>query len=334
MRIELAGGSHSAAITARVTLPAGLPLDLLQAQNWLQKRRPNQGLGTSTRNEPDQLHIDGGIKAGLSTGEPLLLRIDNVDARPQDYHNVRRFPRPGQADFTWPEGEATGGARSARLTALHVALAGLLDSWIASHGPVAGAALCQVGELQRNCEGAKALRQLDASPFAQAIEDARLQQDSIGGAVQFDIDGVPFGLGGAWGRDVPSTLAKWLWQIPGVKALELGSGVAAGTMLGSQHNDPLTWKDGATFLSNHAGGVLGGRASGQPITGRVWFKPTPSIPRVQQTVDLQEQCDATIRITGRHDACIAVRGTMVVQAMCNLALAELLLASQGEQQRK
>ncbi len=327
-RTSVFGESHGPVVGAVLDgVPPGMPIDLEAIRRRMQERRPGASHQVSARNEPDDVEILSGTYNGRATGAPLAFIVRNQDTRSQDYAAIAKTPRPGHADITehwWSQGHRDprgGGHRSGRLTAPLVAAAAIIAPWLEKAGIAVQATLSQVGATD------------SPSEYKAAIQAARKAKDSIGGVVFFTTTGVPPALGAPMMDGVSSKLGQALFAIPGVKAVEFGAGTAAAAMLGSDHNDAIRYDDDARirFDSNHAGGTLGGRTSGEPITGQVTFKPTSSIAQPQTTVNLDTETTEEITIKGRHDPCIAVRGAPVVRAAVELVLADLLLegASQG-----
>lgn len=328
LRVSLFGESHGPAVGAVLDgVPAGMPVDLDAVQTRMDERRPGTSTQVSARKETDQVDILSGIQGGQATGAPLAFLIRNQDARSKDYEAIASIPRPGHADLTehWWSGGANdprgGGHRSGRLTAPLVAAAALLEPLLKQHGIQVTARLEQVGDVRGNEADLEAV-----------IEGARRARDSVGGIVHFQADGVPRVLGDPMMDGVPSLLGHLLFAVPGVKGVSFGDGFAAARVRGSEHNDGYRM-DGESirFESNHAGGILGGRTTGEPVWGHVAFKPASSIPQSQHSVNLDTGEDVDLKVKGRHDPCIAVRGVPVIRAAVELVLADLLLldASQG-----
>lgn len=353
LRLSLFGEAHGAGVGVVVDgLPPGWMVDVRDLRKALQARRPGASPLTSSRDEPDEPRLLSGIHDGRTTGAPVCVWIENHDARPQDYGAQGARPRPGHADFPShvrshghhdPRG---GGHNSGRLTAPLVAAGVLADLVLRPHGIRCAAHLHQVGPvagpayahnvttlLKRVPRSALATAHGDLEEaFAAQIHQARKDRDSVGGVIEFLADGLPPGLGEPFFDGLESTVAHILFAVPAVKGVEFGAGFAAAAMRGSQHNDPIVLQDGAPGTrGNHAGGILGGRTSGAPIAGHVAVKPASTLPgRDQQTVDLLTGEPAILRMTGRHDPCIAVRAVPVVQACLRIALADHVLMAQAQ----
>ncbi len=346
-RLSLFGESHGAGVGALLDgVPPGLALDEGILRKDLDARRPGASRLTSQRREPDEPRILSGTYRDRTTGAPLAVWIENRDADSKPYEKAAHLLRPGHAD--WPSHVASqgfhdprgGGHNSGRLTAGLVAAGTVAGLILEPLGITCAAHLHQVGDLAgpRNAHSAAAmLRRVPRSPvhtahkdlearFVSAIETARKAQDSVGGAVEFAAEGLPAGLGDPIMDGAESLLAHLLFSVPAVKGVEFGEGFAAAAMHGSEHNDPYTVRRGKVVpTTNHAGGSLGGRTTGAPLTGRVAVKPASSIFLPQKTVDIATGKPATLRLTGRHDPCIAVRAVPVVQACLRIALADLVL---------
>ncbi|HEX2066827.1 MAG TPA: chorismate synthase [Candidatus Thermoplasmatota archaeon] len=350
-RLSLFGESHGPGVGVVVDgVPPGLPLDGAFLQADLDRRRPGASALVSQRREPDAARILSGTFEGRTTGAPVCVWIENQDADGRPYAAARHVPRPGHADWTEharaqgfndPRG---GGHASGRLTAPLVA-AGALARLALGPSIQVAAHLHHVGvhagpqdalDAKRMAEGAAASPVFTAhraleGQFMAAIEAARRDRDSVGGVVEFVVEGLPVGLGEPFFDSVESKLAHLLFAIPAAKGVEFGAGFGAARLRGSQHNDAYTVRDGRVApASNHAGGALGGRTTGEPLRGRVAFKPTSTLPgRPQPSVDLRTLEPAELAMAGRHDPCIAVRAVPVVEACVRIALADLLLAAPG-----
>lgn len=353
LRLAIHGESHGPGIGIVMDgLPPGTPVDAAAIQRALDLRRPGGPL-TSQRREEDRVALQSGVRdegaLRVATGAPVALWIANTDAKPVPPGEARLL-RPGHADATqWlaTHGHADlsgAGHASGRLTAPLVAAAALVEPILARRGITVGAHLHHVGDVQPPSvpfAAAEMARRAAASPvrtahrdhesaLAARIDAARRDLDSVGAVLEFAVDGCPAGLGEPFFDSVESVIAHLLFAIPAVKGVEFGRGFGAATMTGSQHNDPIVPlqppRAGAfAYAKNDAGGVLGGRTTGQAVTGRVAVKPTSSIAREQATVDPATGAAARLAVTGRHDPCIGVRAVPVVQACVSLALADLIL---------
>jgi len=344
-RVTSFGESHGSAIGCVIDgCPPLLPLAEADIQVWLDRRRPGQSRFTTQRREPDRVQILSGVFEGQTTGAPIGLLIVNEDARSKDYSAIRELFRPGHADYTYQAKYGIrdyrgGGRSSARETAMRVA-AGAIARKVLGEGVRIRGALVQIGPHVID-RGAWDWDEVERNPFwspdaaaaerwAAILDEVRKEGSSAGGVVEVVADGVPLGLGEPVFDRLDADLAKALMSIPAVKGVEIGSGFAAAAMSGPEHNDGMRMRDGrVTFLSNNAGGVLGGISTGQPIVARLAIKPTSSVLRPQPTVSRREE-DAEIATKGRHDPCVAIRGVPVAEAMVALTLADHLLRHRGQ----
>jgi chorismate synthase len=336
-RVTSFGESHGPAIGCVIDgVPPRLPLAEADIQVWLDRRRPGQSRFTTQRREPDRVQILSGTFEGLTTGAPIGLLIVNEDARSKDYSAIKDLFRPGHADYTWQvkygiRDYRGGGRSSARETAMRVA-AGAVARKVLGEAVRIRAALVQVGphgidrarwdwdEIERNpfwSPDAAA-----AETWAAFLDGVRKEGSSAGGIIEVVASGAPAGLGDPVFDKLDADLAKALMSIPAVKGVEIGAGFAAAPMSGPEHNDWMQMRDGeVTFLSNHAGGILGGISSGQDIVARIAIKPTSSVLVPQPTVTARGD-DAEVVTKGRHDPCVAIRGVPVAEAMVALVLAD------------
>jgi len=339
------GESHGPAIGAVVDgCPPGIALTEADIQPWLDKRRPGTSRFTTQRQEPDQVRILSGVFEGKTTGTPISLMIENVDQRSKDYSEVAQAYRPGHADYAYDakygfRDYRGGGRSSARETASRVAA-----------GAVARLVIPQVEILGYVSEiGGDAIdpARFDASeignnpffcpdPVAAArweklVDEARKDGSSLGAVVECVATGVPAGWGAPLYAKLDSELAAAAMSINAVKGVEIGDGFAAAKLRGEENADPMRpGNDGKPlFLANHAGGIAGGIATGQPIRLRVAFKPTSSILIPQETIT-REGAAADIRTKGRHDPCVGIRGVPVVEAMMALVLADQALLHRAQ----
>ena len=322
-RVGITGTSRGPGVGAWIEgCPPGIALDEAAIHAQLTRRRPGRP-GTTARREPDEPRILSGVYQGHTTGQPILVWIDNRDAQ-NDGQAPSAQPRPGHADlvalqryggFADPRG---GGAFSGRLTAALVAA-----------GAVARALLPAV-EIRARVLEVGGRRDLDA-----AVAEAMQAGDSLGGLLECTLDSVPTGWGEPLLDPIDARLAQLCLSIPGVRSFELGAGLALASMRGSQANDPILETSGRT-ATNHAGGVNGGLSNANPIVFRVATRPTPSIATPQNTVDMGTGLPTTTSSsTGRHDACFALRLPVVLEAAAAIVLADfMLLARAGSVQER
>lgn len=345
MEYVIFGESHGPAIGVTLTgVPAGLALDLEALQAQLDRRAPGKDPTATARKESDQAHVISGVFEGKTTGAPLTIVIQNSDQHSADYGDLRYTPRPSHGDY--PGFVASkgcqdyrgGGHFSGRLTAPLVAAGAVARQVLAQQGVTVAAHIAVIdGEYDDHFDTQEQLEAASAKPFPvlcdehgekmrALILDAKNEGDSVGGAVECAVFGLPAGLGGPdLGQNAEGIFAQHLFAIPAVKAVEFGAGTAFSYMRGSEANDPLAVQDGkVTTLTNNAGGVNGGITNAMPLVFTATFRPTPSISLPQQTVDLRTGEEVEITVKGRHDPCIVPRAVPVVEAAAALAACELL----------
>jgi chorismate synthase len=315
-RVSIFGESHGDLLGICIdNCPAGIPLAPHDFDSDLARRRSG-AKGTTPRQEADIPQLATGVFRGVTTGAPLTILFGNEDTRPKDYSQLIDTPRPGHADFTAQQkfgGFADyrgGGHFSGRLTLALVA-AGVIAKKIAQPIDIQ-ATLCQAG---------------GSTHIEQAIEQALAQQDSIGGIVECTARNMPIGLGEPFFDSIESVISHLAFSIPAIKGIEFGSGFAAAHMYGSQHNDPFLNAHGTT-TTNHAGGINGGISNGNNLYFRVAVKPPSSIGKPQYTHNMRTNTQEILQVQGRHDACIALRVPVVLEAITALALADMLLRAQ------
>jgi chorismate synthase len=317
--------------------PPGLALDDGAIQPFLDARRPGQNKFTTQRQEPDQVRILSGTFEGRTTGTPISLMIDNVDQRSKDYTEVARAYRPGHADYAYDakygfRDYRGGGRSSARETAARVAAGAVarlvipevtLTAYVSEIGGDAiDHANFDAGEIGNNpfwCPDAAA-----AARWATLVDEARKDGSSLGAVVECVATGVPAGWGAPIYAKLDADLASAMMGINAVKGVEIGEGMGAARLRGEQNADPMrpgADGEGPEFLANHAGGIAGGISTGQPVVCRVAFKPTSSILIAQETITAEGKA-TELATKGRHDPCVGIRGTPVVEAMMALVLAD------------
>lgn len=350
-RITTWGESHGKAIGVVIDgCPAGIEISETDINAELAKRAPGRSRYTSPRTEEDRAEIYSGVFEGKTTGAPISLIIPNRDADPSKYEPIKHLLRPGHANFTYLEkygifDHRGGGRASARETACRVAAGAIAKKILHSYGIVPLACIKEIGGIQAEIDW-ESLRQASESiwesalfcpdpvataAMAEKIEQARAQQDSLGGIVELHVDGMVPGLGDPVYEKIESTLAAALMSIPAAKGVEVGSGFAAAQMHGSAHNDSFVRREGHTCTTtNHAGGILAGISTGMPLIARVAFKPPSSIMKEQSTVDLTGK-SATLQLPegSRQDPCVAIRAVPVVEAMAALVLVDALLCNRS-----
>jgi chorismate synthase len=313
-RITSFGESHGPAIGVVIDgCPAGIRLSEADIQPALERRRPGKDSISSPRKEPDRVEILSGVFEGQTTGMPIALLIRNLDARSSDYDELKDLFRPGHADFTYQakygiRDHRGGGRSSGRETAARVA-AGAVAAIILKEAGIT------VSGIIEEIHGVT-----DPGLFAAEIEKAKAEGDSVGGIIRVTATGCPPGLGDPVFGKLDALIAGAMMGIGGVKGVSIGDGFDAARMKGSEHNDPM---DRHGFISNHAGGILGGISSGADIVVRLAVKPTASISLPQRTISRTGD-EAEIRVKGRHDPCIVPRVVPVAEAMLCLVLVDAL----------
>ena len=359
LRVTVFGQSHSQAVGCVVEgLPSGHVVDMEALGRFMARRAPGQGPWTTPRKEADLPRIVSGLNPkGATCGAPLAVVIENTNTRSRDYDNLMAVPRPGHADYTaWAKWHGNqdvpgGGHFSGRLTAPLCAAGGIALQILAGHGVRVGAHLLSVADVRDEplcaLDNAPASQvrlesQLDAladgrtfptidadagKAMLAAIDDARRELDSVGGVVECVATGMPAGVGSPMFDGIENLIARAAFGVPAVKGVEFGRGFEAARLRGSEDNDPYRMVDGTvTPVTNNAGGALGGITTGAPVLFRMALKPTSSISRPQESVDLTSGSDATLEVHGRHDPCVATRAVPVAEAICALSLLDALLS--------
>ena len=342
------GESHGRCVGVVVDgCPAGLPLTLDDIQKEVDKRRPGTGVASTTRAEEDKVEILSGIFNGRTTGAPICMLTWNRDADSSAYERMRFTPRPGHADYTafvkyGGFNDFRGGGRfSGRITASFVMAGALAKKLLSTIGIEILAHTIEIGgitakpraidAIRKNVE-ANQLKCADseaADEMLRLIEQAREENDSLGGTIEGLALHLPAGLGEPVFDTLEGDLAKALFAVPAVKGVEFGAGFSASGKRGSQNNDPFIIRNSKVVTAtNNAGGILGGISNGMPLVLRVAVKPTPSIASKQETVDLQKIQNTSLEIKGRHDACIVPRAVAVVEAMMAVTICDFTLRGQ------
>ena len=350
LRMTTWGESHGPAIGCVVDgCPPGIALDAVEIQTYLEKRRPGQSRFTTQRQEPDQVEILSGVFAEpggqqITTGTPISLMIRNVDQRSKDYGEIKDKFRPGHADYTYWKKYGVrdyrgGGRSSARETAARVA-AGAVARKIIPGVKIRGA-LVQIGAIKvdRSLWDWEAV---DANPFfcpdpatavawADYLDEVRKSGSSIGAVIEVVAEGVPAGWGAPLYGKLDQELASAMMSINAVKGVEIGAGMSAAELTGEENADEIRMgHDGEPhFLTNHAGGILGGISTGQPIVCRFAVKPTSSILTARKTVDTAGH-DTDVVTKGRHDPCVGIRAVPIGEAMMALVLADQFLRHRAQ----
>jgi chorismate synthase len=350
-RVTTWGESHGPALGCVVDgCPPGLSLTVADIQVWLDKRRPGQGKFVTQRQEPDAVRILSGVfedertDGPVTTGTPISLMIDNVDQRSRDYSDIATAFRPGHADYAYfvkygVRDYRGGGRQSARETAARVA-AGAVARKVLGEGVTVRGALVQIGPYAVD-RSRWDWGQVEENPFwcpdaemvpvwESHLETIRKAGSSTGAVVEVEAVGVPAGWGAPIYGKLDAELAAALMSINAAKGVEIGAGFAAAALTGEDNADEMrTGNDGPTFLSNQAGGVLGGISTGQSVVARVAFKPTSSILTPRRSINEAGE-EIEVRTKGRHDPCVGIRAVPVVEAMTACVLADAFLRHRGQ----
>jgi chorismate synthase len=350
LKLSIFGQSHGPAIGMTLDgIPAGLPVDLEKLQAFLNRRAPGQNDWSTPRKEEDKPEFLGGILDGCTCGAPIAAVIYNKNTRSGDYENLKNCPRPGHADYTAQvkyggfQDAAGGGHFSGRLTAPLCIAGGLCKQWLEEMGIHIGAHILAIGpymdtffdplspQLNGIGTGFPVLNPEKGKEMQTQIRDTLARLDSVDGMIECAITGLPAGIGEPMFGGVESRIAQIVYGIPAVKALEFGR----VRPLGSVNNDGFTTeKDMVKTVTNNAGGILGGITNGMPVIFQVGIKPTPSIAKPQQTVNLKTGEITTVEVKGRHDPCIVPRAVPVVEAAAAIAIYDLILGNTQTDRRK
>ena len=347
-RVTTWGESHGPAIGCTVDgCPPGIKLSEADLQPWLDQRKPGTSKFTTQRKEADAVRILSGVFEGVTTGTPIQLMIENTDQRSKDYSNIAQAFRPGHADITYHQKYGVrdyrgGGRSSARETASRVAAGGVARAVLAAVAPevrISGymvrmgvmgidRARFDAGEIGRNpffCPDPVAVQ-----GWADYLDGLRLDHNSVGAVIEVTASGVPAGLGAPLYGKLDSDLAAAMMSINAVKGVEIGDGFDAATLTGVENADQIRMgAAGPEFLSNHAGGILGGISSGQPVVVRFAVKPTSSILTPRATIDATG-AEIDLVTKGRHDPCVGIRAVPVGEAMMACVLADHVLLDRGQ----
>ena len=345
LRLTSFGESHGPLIGGVIDgFPSGLLIDFGKVRTVMQRRKPGIGHFQTQRNEEDIPEFISGIYEGKTTGAPVAFLIANKDQRPADYKELEGVYRPSHGGYTWdakfgfhdPRG---GGRSSARETAVRVAAGALAQQLLERFGVRITGYTSQIGSIgigtipfnmSAEAISKSSLRCPDANAetlMVKLLENLKAEGDSIGGIVGCMIEGVPAGLGEPVFDRLQADLARAVMSINAAKGFDYGDGFAAAGKRGSEHNDPFSvGEKGLHPATNHAGGILGGISTGEPIVFRVAFKPVSSISKSQQTADMEGNI-RELSIGGRHDVCIVPRAVAVVEAMAALVIADHMILS-------
>ena len=349
-RVTTWGESHGPALGCVVDgCPPGVALTAEDIQVFLDQRRPGQGKFVTQRQEPDAVRILSGVfedertGGAVTTGAPISLMIENVDQRSRDYSEIARAYRPGHADYTYDAKYGVrdyrgGGRSSARETAARVAAGAVARKVVP--GVAIRAAVVQIGphaidrsrfDWDQRTENPFWAPDAGIVPVWEAhLEQVRKAGSSTGAVIEVEATGVPPGWGAPLYGKLDAELAAALMSINAAKGVEIGDGFASAALSGEENADEMRMgPEGPVFLSNHAGGILGGISSGQPVTARVAFKPTSSILTLRRSINADGE-EIDLRTKGRHDPCVGIRAVPVVEAMTACVLADAFLRQRGQ----
>lgn len=349
LKITIYGGSHDSEIGIIAEgLPEGISVDVEELERFMKRRAPGQNQYSTKRREPDKPVFLSGITEGVTNGDKLHAVIYNTNQRSSDYSDMTFIPRPSHADFAarMKYGENVdlrgGGHFSGRLTAPMCIVGGICLQYLASRGIHIGAHVYSVGnaydtpfdmvELDVNtlqsagCSDFPTIDERSGERMRNIIEEARLDCDSVGGIVECAAIGLPAGLGEHMFDGVENRISAIVFGIPAVKGIEFGAGFECAKKRGSENNDPF-YTDGKKIYTktNNAGGILGGMTSGMPLIFRAAMKPTPSIYKTQNSVDMVSMTNCELTIKGRHDPCVVIRAVPVFEAATAIALTDIIL---------
>jgi chorismate synthase len=354
VKISIFGESHGKGVGVVIDgFPAGFGVDMDFIEGEMARRAPGRSSLTTGRKEADRPELFSGVLAGVTTGAPICALISNTDVHSQDYADFRSVPRPSHSDYTGGlryggHNDLRGGGHiSGRLTAPLVFAGALCRDFLRKrHGVEIGVHLLRVGgvadapfdpvnlsrelllRLQR--ETLPLLDREAEAGIRETVERAKAESDSVGGVVECAVVGAKAGIGSPIFQNVESRIASLLYSVPAVKGVEFGLGFALAEARGSAVNDCYRMEDGEVRAkTNHSGGAVGGITTGMPILFRVAVKPTPSIAREQQTLNLSTGKEEALRIPGRHDPCVALRAPVVLEAATAVAMLDFYLEAYG-----
>jgi chorismate synthase len=322
-------------------IPKGMEIDIGKISEDLALRKPSAGIGTP-RKEPDEVEFLSGIWDGKTTGEKIHYRIRNENTDSSKYDIFNKTPRPGHADLPAlvknPDHRIKGGNQfSGRLTVSIVVAGSIARQFISEQGINVAAFTRSIGGIRdtndRTFEDATGSKQYKTRAVSADLDtamtleilNAAADEDSVGGVIECITTGLPIGFGGTWFESLDSEIARAVFSIPACKAIEFGKGFDLAGMRGSESNDPYCYDGGVKLRTNNMGGILGGMSDGAPVIFRAAFKPTPSIGKEQDTVDLETMQDAKLKIEGRHDPCIVPRAVVVVESVVCLVIADQIM---------
>lgn len=352
IKLTIFGESHGCSIGAVLDgLPPGTEIDWEAVQREMARRAPGKNKMSTARSEADAFEVQSGFFNGRTTGTPLCAVIRNSDHHSSDYELLSHVMRPGHADYTGHERYAGyndyrgGGHFSGRLTAPLVFAGAIAKQILERRGVMVGSHILQIESIMDRPfhpmgESAERLKALAAKTLPviddrqaplmeRAIDQARLDMDSVGGIIEGMVTGLPAGLGNPFFDSVESCLSHMLFSVPAVKGVEFGDGFSLAYMRGSAANDAMHYDHGQVRTqTNHNGGILGGITNSMPVLFRLVIKPTPSIGQRQRTVDIDKQQDCAIEIKGRHDPCIVQRAIPVIEAVTAWTMLDIWMTTE------
>ena len=346
LRLTVFGQSHSPAIGMTLEgLPAGFTLDLEALSRFLARRAPGKNAWSTPRKEADLPEFLSGLVGNTTCGTPLTAIIRNTNTRSGDYAALKTVPRPGHADYTAEikyfghQDAAGGGHFSGRLTAPLCVAGGICLQYLETRGIQVRAHIYSIGEILDTGDPTVSVAEKEFPAFSEErgeqmkalIAEKRAEEDSVGGVVECIVTGLPAGLGDPIFGGMENRIAQIVFGIPAVKGLEFGDGFEASRRSGSENNDAWVNREGRIQTeTNHAGGILGGITNGMPLVFRAAFKPTPSIARLQRSVNLETGEETELRVPGRHDPCVVPRAVPCVEAAAAIAVTDALLGRRKE----
>ena len=354
LKLSIFGQSHGTGIGMTLDgIPAGLPVDLVALQAFLNRRAPGQNAHSTTRKEADQPEFLAGLLDGYTCGAPIAAVICNTNTRSGDYDELKVTPRPGHADYTAQvkyggfQDVAGGGHFSGRLTAPLCIAGGLCKQWLEARGIRIAAHIQSISHIKDATlnwvnpnldaigEDFPVIDPAAGKAMQDAIALAKADGDSLGGVIRCYVTGLPAGLGEPMFGGVESRISQIVYGIPAVKGVEFGAGFGSAKLYGSENNDAYIIDNNVVkTATNHCGGILGGITNGMPLVYSVAIKPTSSIAKEQQSICLETMTPEMLTVQGRHDPCIVPRAVPVVEAATAIAIYDLLLGNTQTNRRK
>ena len=321
LTLEIYGASHSERLDVILkNIPSGHKIDRDKILEFMARRAPGNDPYSTPRKEKDEPIVTSGIENGVTTGEDITAYIKNTNRHSSDYSTIRYTPRPGHADYTaylkyGPDYDPTGGgAFSGRMTAPLCFAGAVCIQLLSELGVSISAKPVMIGGVWN-----------DEVKMKEKILQAKAQGDSVGGIIECTVKNFPVGIGGPMWDGIEGKISSCIFGIPAVKGIEFGRGFESAEMYGSDNNDAFIYDGGIKTETNNCGGILGGISTGGDIVFRVAFKPTPSISKVQKTVDVRTGEEVEISVPGRHDPCVVLRAVPCVEAAAAVALYDMLL---------